>query len=80
LADWCNLQGAGWELDIVEHEPGTQGFQVQPRRWVVEHSLAWLSRNRRLAKDDERRVQTSETLIEMAGIRLLLRRLATVAC
>jgi putative transposase len=79
LADWCKAQG-DWELEIVEREPGTHGFQVQPRRWVVERCFAWLSRNRRLAKDYERRVQTSETLIELAGIRLLLRRQATDAC
>ena len=79
LDDWCQQQGC-WDLEIVEREPGTQGFQVQPRRWVVERCFAWLSRNRRLAKDYERKVQTSETLIEIAGIRLLLRRLASVAC
>ena len=49
---------------------------MHPRRWVVERSFAWLSRNRRLAKDYERMVQTSETLIEIAASRLLLRRLA----
>jgi putative transposase len=58
----------------VEREPGTRGFQVQPRRWVIERSFAWLSRNRRMAKDYERKVQTSETLIELVAIRLLLRR------
>lgn len=61
----------------MEREPGTRGFQVQPRRWVIEHSFAWLSRNWRLAKDYKRMVQTSETLIELAAMRLLLRRLAT---
>jgi putative transposase len=74
LAEWCQQQGTGWDLEIVEREPGTRGFQVQPRRWVVERSFAWLARNRRLAKDDERKVQTSETLMELASIRLLLRR------
>lgn len=75
LAEWCRQQGTGWDLEVVEREPGTRGFAVQPRRWVVERSLAWLSRNRRLAKDYERTVQTSETLIELAAARLLLRRL-----
>jgi putative transposase len=60
----------------VEREPGSRGFAVQPRRWVVERSFAWLSRNRRLAKDYERMVQTSETLIELAAMRLVLRRVA----
>ncbi len=75
LANWCQQHG-GWDLEIVRREPGTRGFQVQPRRWVVERCFAWLSRNRRLAKDYERKVQTSETLIQLAAIRLLLRRLA----
>jgi putative transposase len=75
LADWCQQQGDGWDLEIVEHEPGTRGFQVQPRRWVVERSFAWLSHNRRLTKDYERMVQTSEMLIEMTMIRLLVARL-----
>ena len=76
LADWCQQQGNGWDLEVVEREPGTHGFRMPPRRWVVERSFAWLTRNRRLAKDYERKVQTSETLIELAAIRLLLRRLA----
>jgi putative transposase len=79
LAGWCRQQGDGWDLEIVERKPGTRGFQVQPRRWVVERSFAWLSRNRRLAKDYERKVQTSETLIEIAASRLVLRRLAVAA-
>jgi len=56
---------------------GMRGYSVQPRRWVVERSFAWLLRNRRLAKGYARKVQTSETLIELAIMRLLLRRLAT---
>jgi putative transposase len=75
LAEWCRRQGSGWELEVVERKPGTRGFAVQPRRWVVERCFAWLSRNRRLAKEYERTVQTSETLIALAGVRLLLRRL-----
>jgi putative transposase len=77
LTDWCRQQGDGWDLEIVERELGSRGFSVQPRRWVVERRFAWLVRNRRLAKDYERRVQTSETLIEVAATRLVLRRLAT---
>jgi putative transposase len=76
LAEWCQQQGEGWDLEVVERAPGIQGFQLLPRRWVVERSLAWLSRKRRLAKDCERMVQTSETPIELAATRLLIRRLA----
>lgn len=60
----------------MERAPGMRGFNIQPRRWVVERSFAWLIRNRRLAKDYERQVQTSESLIEIAATRLLLRRLS----
>jgi putative transposase len=59
LAEWCQTEGA-WELEVVERVPGTRGFSVQPRRWVVERVFGWLSRSRRLSKDYERKVQTSE--------------------
>jgi putative transposase len=75
LARWCEGYG-GWEREIVGRDPEARGFAVQPRRWVVERSFAWLVRNRRLRIDYERKLQTSETLIEVAFIRLLLRRLA----
>src|SRR5262249_17980926 len=78
LADWCQQQG-GWALEIVEQEPGTRGFQVQPRRWVVERCFAWLSRNRRMAKDYERKLQTTATMMELAIVRLLFRRHAAHA-
>jgi len=76
LVAWCRQQSDGWELEIVEREVGSRGFSVQPRRWVVKRSFAWLNRSRRLAKDYERKVQTSETLIDLAASRLLIRRLA----
>ena len=46
-----------------------------PAGWVLERTFGWLSRQRRMSKDYERKVQTSETLIEVAIVRLLLRRL-----
>ena len=55
--------------------PGTHGFAVRPKRWIVERTFGWLSRYRRMSKDYERKVQTSETLIELAMIRLLVARL-----
>ena len=69
----------GWTLEVVERTPGTRGFTVQPRRWVVARRSAWLIRNWRLAQDYERRVQTSETFIEVAAARLAIRRLAEAA-
>jgi len=78
LTHWCKEYG-GWDLEIVGRDPSTQGFAVQLRRWVVERSFAWLVRNRRLRTDYERKVQTSAALVEVAFIRLLLRRLARAA-
>jgi putative transposase len=73
LAAWCQAEG-GWDLEVVERASGQRGFALLPRRWVVERTLSWISRNRRMSKDYERKVQTSETLIEVAMIRLLIAR------
>src|SRR5215210_2711687 len=76
LAGWLEERG-GWELEIVERSSAdTEGFAILPHRWIVERTLGWLMRSRRLSKDYERLVQTSETFIEVAMIRLILRRLA----
>ncbi len=61
-------------LEIVKRDPGTKGFAVLPRRWVVERTFAWLGRFRRLSKDYEREVTSSEAMIYLASIRTLLRR------
>jgi len=78
LAGWCKEQG-GWELEIVERGADTEGFAVLPHRWIVERTFSWLMQNRRLSKDYERQVQISETFIEVAMIRLMLRRLVSEA-
>ena len=75
LARWCEEQG-GWELRIVERDKEAKGFEVLTKRWIVERTFSWLRRDRRLVKDYERNVQTSETLIGVAMIRIVLRRLA----
>jgi transposase len=74
LAGWCKEQG-GWKPEIVERGADTEGFAVQSYRWIVERTLSWLMRNRRLSKDYERKVQASETFVKVAMIRLILRRL-----
>lgn len=62
----------GWELEEVERDKEAKGFKVLPKRWIVERTFGWLRRDRRLARDYERKVQTSETFIEVATIRLIL--------
>jgi putative transposase len=63
------------DLEVVERTPGVRGFAVLPKRWIVERTFGWLSRNRRLSKDDERKVQTSDAFIKVAMIRLVVARL-----
>lgn len=55
---------------------GTVGFVVVPRRWVVQRTLGWLGRWRRLTRDDEELPEVSETMVKLATIRLMLHRLA----
>ena len=68
----------GWKLEIVEKPEGQVGFQILPKRWVVERTFAWLVRQRRLARDYERLPESSEALIYIAMIRLMVRRLAKI--
>jgi putative transposase len=63
-------------LEVVSRQPGQKGFAVLPRRWVVERTFAWLGFHRRLSKDYEALPETSEALIYVAMIRLMLARLA----
>jgi putative transposase len=65
----------GVELEITTPPPGQRGFVVIARRWVVERSIAWLNRNRRLSKDYERDTLYSEAMIYLASIRLMLNKL-----
>ena len=65
-----------WCLEIVRREPGTKGFAVLPKRWIVERTLSWLRRNRRLARDYEHLARTAEALVKLAMIKIMLRRLA----
>ena len=62
-------------IEVVRKPPDQVGFAVQPRRWVVERSFAWLGRNRRLAKDYETLTPTAEAFLYAASCIILLRRL-----
>ena len=61
---------------VVKRLEGLQGFHVLPKRWIGERTFAWLGRYRRLSKDEEYLTQTSETMIRVAMIHLMIRRLA----
>jgi putative transposase len=67
------LRDNGWKLQIVKRGEGA--FRITGLTWIVERTFAWLGRNRRLSKDYEYAVQTSETMIDIAAIRLMLNRL-----
>jgi transposase len=65
-----------WTIEIVKRTADAIGFQLLPRRWVVERTLAWLNRNRRLAKDFEASIASAEAWVYIASVQLLIRRLA----
>ena len=68
------LRQEGWKLQIVKRRQ--RAFKIAGLTWIVERSFAWLGRNRRFSKDYEYRVQTSETMLAVAAMRLMLNRLA----
>jgi putative transposase len=63
-----------WVLDLVRKPKGLKKFTALPHRWIVERTFAWLSRCRRLSKDYERRTASSEAMVHVAMIRLMLNR------
>ncbi len=65
-----------FRLEAVVPPKGQKGFTVLPRRWVVERTLGWFGCNRRLSKDYEASTSSSETVVYIVMIRLMLRRLA----
>jgi putative transposase len=69
------LERYSLNLAIVEKPSDQKGFVVLPRRWVVERTLAWLSRYRRLSKDYEHRFEYSESWVYIASISRMLRKL-----
>ena len=77
VADHDPLAALGsWTLAIVKRSDLAKGFELLPRRWVVERTLAWLNRNRRRAKDFEALIETATAWLMLASVKLLSRRLA----
>lgn len=66
----------GIAVEVVHREAGHRGFVPIPKRWIVERSLGWLNRDRRLAKDFERSIESAEAWIRLSFIGLMMRRLA----
>jgi putative transposase len=69
------MADAAWRIEVVKRSAQAKGFEVIPRRWVVERTIAWINRCRRLAKDYENLNRTALAFIRLASIRLMLRRL-----
>jgi putative transposase len=76
LIEWV-AKNCLWVLEIVKRNDDVKGFVVLPRRWVVERTFSWLNRNRRLSKDYERKVESSEAWIYFSMSILMLKRLRT---
>lgn len=71
---WAEILGP-WRVERVERPAGTKGFTKLPKRWVVERTLGWLNKYRRLSKDYEQSTNSSETMILISMINLMLHRL-----
>jgi len=69
-------QQTGVQVEVVKRSDTTPGFVVQAKRWIVERTLGWLTRERRLARDYERKEESAEAFIYLGMIRLMLGRLA----
>jgi hypothetical protein len=80
VKDGPNLRDAlakfgDWTVEIVKGTAEAAGFQLLPRRWVLERTLAWLNRNRRLAKDFEASTASAKAWVYIASGQLHIRRL-----
>jgi putative transposase len=75
LIEWTK-QMCGWVLEIVKRTDDLAGFKLLPHRWVVERTFGWLGRYRRLSKDYEELTASSEAMIHIAMINLMLHRLS----
>ena len=77
LNDWLKRQRSiKWKLEIVRRPKDADGFVLLPKRWVVERTFSWLGRWRRNSRDYEHRADSSESMIKIASIGRMLRRLA----
>ncbi len=83
---WCSgakiaamvLSAGCWQIEIVKRSDAHR-FVVLPKRWIVERTFAWISRNRRLAREFERYASTAAAFVRLAMIRFMLKRLTRQA-
>jgi putative transposase len=80
LVDWVRAlrPKRPLRLEITKRADRLKGFVVIPKRWIVERTLGWLNRYRRLSKDYEYHTETSEAMIRVAMIHVMIRRLARI--
>jgi putative transposase len=76
LRAWMASERPSWDLEIVSRPPGVKGFVLLPKRWVIERTFSWHDRCRRHSKDYERRPDSSEAMVKVSAMGLMLRRLA----
>lgn len=69
----------GLRVEIVRAQEGVKGCAVQPKRWIIERTFAWLTHNRRLVRDYETREVNSEAMILIAASKLMLKRRQSVS-
>ena len=75
LVQWVKALGRRWTLEIVKRSDDMVGFKVLPKRWIVERTFGWLGRYRRHSKDYEALTDSSESMIRISMINLMLHRL-----
>jgi putative transposase len=75
LLQWVNTLRCRWVLEIVKRSDDVTGFKVLPKRWIVERTFGWLGRYRRHSKDYEALTDSSEAMIRIPMINLMLHRL-----
>lgn len=76
LYDWLSKHSDGkWHMEISSRPANAEGFKPLPIRWVVERSIAWVGRYRRNSKDYEKRTDSSESMILLSTMSLMLGRL-----
>jgi len=75
LIDWTKRVGR-WTLEIVKRSDKVVGFAVLPKRWIVERTFGWIGRYRRMSKDYEMLIPSSEAMILIVMINVMVHRLA----